>query len=227
MKIKYFFASSGTVLALATLASGCTPPTVEFTDPLNDTGLTRGANYPTGLNSICSGVNIAQQDCRSGRDFTHNDNSDGHAGFSFIKIGAAGERLPASASEWSCVLDNTTGLMWEVKSQGNSQLYNYQNALNIHRAGMNADELCGYSDWDLPTFDQLHNIANYGNGEPFIDVNYFPHAGSEYYWSNTVDSEELVFNLCFSFSNPGLMARNDFTFAGPELSVRLVRRSMD
>ncbi len=49
----------------------------------------------------------------------HNDDSDGHAGFSFTKLDAAGNPLPASATEWSCVRDNVTGLIWEVKRGGN------------------------------------------------------------------------------------------------------------
>jgi len=31
----------------------------------------------------------------------------------FVKIGAAGERLEASATEWDAVLDETTGLIWD------------------------------------------------------------------------------------------------------------------
>lgn len=87
---------------------------------LNDTGITFGGNYPTGNNADClSGESIGEQDCSSGRDFTLNDDSDGHAGFSFTKLDANGGDLPASAAEWSCVRDNMTGLIWEVK-QGSS-----------------------------------------------------------------------------------------------------------
>ncbi len=86
---------------------------------LNDTGITFGGNYPWGNNSDCSGETIAQQDCSHGRDVTHNDDSDGHAGFSYTKLDADGSELPASASSWSCVRDNVTGLIWEVKQGGN------------------------------------------------------------------------------------------------------------
>lgn len=34
----------------------------------------------------------------------------------YTKISATGEKLPNSATEWSCVLDNQTGLMWEKKT---------------------------------------------------------------------------------------------------------------
>nr|WP_298893996.1 DUF1566 domain-containing protein [uncultured Acinetobacter sp.] len=34
----------------------------------------------------------------------------------FTKISAKGKKLPDSATEWDCVLDNETGLMWEYKT---------------------------------------------------------------------------------------------------------------
>lgn len=95
---------------------------------VNDTGIITCADYAydsSGNHSI--GVNCSRpadaegdpvppgQDAVSGRDFTHNDDSDGYAGFSFTKIGAKGETLPAGATGWSCVKDNVTGLMWEIK----------------------------------------------------------------------------------------------------------------
>ncbi len=86
---------------------------------LNDTGITFGGNSPGGNNATCIGETIAQQDCSHGRDATDNDGSDGHAGFSFTKLSATGASLPASASEWACVRDNVTGLIWEVKRGGN------------------------------------------------------------------------------------------------------------
>jgi pimeloyl-ACP methyl ester carboxylesterase len=82
-----------------------TPPT---TSKLNDTGITWGGGYSSGNNSTCIGETISQQDCSHGRDVTHNDDSDGHAGFSFTKIDGG-----------NCVQDNVTGLMWEVKQGGN------------------------------------------------------------------------------------------------------------
>ena len=91
---------------------------------LNDTGIDWGGDYPGSNNSDCSGqdttdspaVNLPPQDCNQGRDSTHNDDSDGHAGFSFTKLEAnRGNELSASSTSWSCVRDNVTGLVWEVK----------------------------------------------------------------------------------------------------------------
>jgi hypothetical protein len=86
---------------------------------LNDTGITWGGNYPSGNNTTCTGETIDQQDCSFGRDVTHNDNSDGYAGFNFTKLSATGAELQASETTWSCVKDNVTGLVWEVKTDDN------------------------------------------------------------------------------------------------------------
>ncbi|OUD14366.1 hypothetical protein TPSD3_08600 [Thioflexithrix psekupsensis] len=98
------------------------PPPFTGTSKLNDTGITWGGNYPSGNNATCTGATVEMQDCSHGRDVTHNDPSDGHAGFSFTKISATGQALSAAATEWSCVQDNVTGLMWEVKQGGNGKV---------------------------------------------------------------------------------------------------------
>ncbi len=85
--------------------------------PLNDTGYTRcGDNSSPYLS--CPQPQYPGQDGEFGRDVTHNDSSDGHAGFKFTKLAADGTPLDASATEWSCVQDNVTGLVWEVKKTG-------------------------------------------------------------------------------------------------------------
>jgi len=86
--------------------------------PLNDTGITWGGEYPSGNNATCTSAttDITAQDCSHGRDVTHNDDSDGHAGFSFTKLDSNGNPLPASATSWTCMRDNVTGLIWEVKT---------------------------------------------------------------------------------------------------------------
>jgi trimeric autotransporter adhesin len=100
------------------------PPAAVATGKLNDTGITAGQCYQAGSDVLLSctsaaatGLNPAQ-DGMQGRDVVAATNSaaDGKLGFSFTKIGASGETLPASATAWSCVKDNVTGMMWEVKT---------------------------------------------------------------------------------------------------------------
>jgi hypothetical protein len=82
---------------------------------LNDTGITQcGDGFSNNLE--CPVESAPNQDAQFGRDVVLNDDSDGHAGFSFTKISSSGAELPANASSWSCVKDNVTGLIWEVKT---------------------------------------------------------------------------------------------------------------
>ncbi len=120
---------------------------------LNDTGITLCGDYSVvgtsnndldcavvGATPTADGIDSdgdpvpAGQDALFGRDVTAYDNSDGHAGFSFEKIGSDGGSLTtqnaawskdingidngteAAGTKWSCVLDQTTQLMWEVKT---------------------------------------------------------------------------------------------------------------
>lgn len=80
---------------------------------LNDTGLTVAGNPSVGTLADCSGTT---QDCHVGRDKTHNDDADGKAGFSFNKLDKFGKPLTNEATEWACIKDNVTGLIWETKT---------------------------------------------------------------------------------------------------------------
>ncbi|WGZ94429.1 MAG: DUF1566 domain-containing protein [Candidatus Thiothrix putei] len=92
-------------------------------DPIPPASRLDGAGNPTG------------QDGHVGRDVTHNDDSDGHAGFSFTKIGTDGKALAiqnqtwidtgseVEGTQWSCVKDNVTGLIWEIKQGAGNAIY--------------------------------------------------------------------------------------------------------
>jgi len=167
---------------------------------LNDTGQIIGGNFPSSNNSACIGETIAEQDCSHGRDVANNDNSDGHAGFSFTKLDIDGNELEASASEWRCVQDNVTGLIWEVKiedggihDKNTSYRWGGIGALNDGGEyygdwdalvdGSNLEALCGYSNWRVPTIYELESLVNYDRTGPAIDINYFPNTMLSGYFS--------------------------------------------
>ena len=94
---------------------------------LNDTGISWDGSYESNKDQTCAKSNTIQ-DCHFGRDVTHNDHSNGHAGFDFTKLDADGNELTiqnvkwsdfgyeSDGTRWSCVRDNVTGLVWEVKT---------------------------------------------------------------------------------------------------------------
>jgi hypothetical protein len=127
---------------------------------LNDTGIIWSGNYWSGNNTTCvssstpNGDNVVtEQDCSYGRDATHNDDSDGHAGFSYTKLDSNGKPLSVKNASydtkpWACVRDNVTGLIWEVKTNDNGlhdkdDTYNWYNTDSASNGGAK-----GYADDD-------------------------------------------------------------------------------
>lgn len=84
---------------------------------LNDSGQT--SCYTSTTSVECTNVNaLAGQDALTGRDsVTARIKKTGHGdgGFDFTKLNEFADELPNSATSFSCVRDNVTGLIWEVK----------------------------------------------------------------------------------------------------------------
>ncbi|HFG1779551.1 TPA: DUF1566 domain-containing protein [Vibrio cholerae] len=191
------------------------PPKAQPTGKLNDTGIDWCADG--GQNNLdCPVQGYEGQDGDHGRDALARSGQlqkigGGAAGFDFTKLDNSGNPLPASASEWSCVRDNHTGLIWEVKQPAGSgglrdanhyyTWYNPDNSTNGGDAGkqnggscqgsacdtyafvnaVNSQGLCGASDWRLPSVNELLSIVHNGRFEPAIDQSYFPHT-PQYHW---------------------------------------------
>ena len=151
--------------------TGITP-----TGTLNDTGINWDGNYSSGNNTDCASSNIsAPQDCHQGRDADSatNDDSDGHAGFSFTRLNADGSEYTGTGvyadEPWHCVQDNVTGLIWEVKTDDDGlhdkdHLYTWYNTDPETNGG--AD---GYADAGGNTchgYDE-YNESTYCNTQAF------------------------------------------------------------
>ena len=228
--------SADTVVALSS-----TPTEVNTTGPaLNDTGITSGGDYPSGFDdnndgvagdgngALCNGgyldadngnafVEFTAEDCELGRDAddTLNDDSDGNAGFSFTRLNSDGSEYTGSGvyseQPWSCVLDNVTGLTWEVKTddgtlrdrdegftwynsstaegtQSNQDTDDFITYANSDASINSGNGLCGQSNWRLPTAQELVGISDFSTYAPVVDTSYFPNARTgKYEWSWTAD----------------------------------------
>lgn len=209
----------------------------EFVPMLNDTGITWGGDNTSGNNATCTSNITSFQDCHQGRDATDNDDTDGHAGFSFTKLDIDGVELAVGSTQWSCVRDNVTGLVWEVKTddagihdKGNlyrwggvthlgSNFGTYFNDWDSLVNGSNSANHCGFDDWRVPNSQELLSIVDNSFSNPSIDINFFPHTNNTSFWSSSPNASNLgdawvvVFDNGISYGN----GRGNFR------RVRLVR----
>jgi hypothetical protein len=162
-------------VVVAVNGGGASEPSKEqnglpITGVMNDTGITWGGDYPDGNSASCIGEKIAAQDCSYGRDTSHNDDTDGDGGFSFTKLDASGNALAASVDDWSCVQDNVTGLIWEVKTDSvglhnRDDNYNWYNTNSNGNGGAdgNADD-----DGDICYDYNAADYSTYCNTEAYV-----------------------------------------------------------
>jgi len=187
---------------------------------LNDTGTTTCSNaLNNGLdcNSAAAGTDaFPGQDAEHGRDVGGVD-ADGRAGFVFTKLDAAGAALADQSvsfdvAPWTCVRDDVTGLVWEIKADGARNRdfrYSWFNSSGVddggragirgvtqcstgiscdtesYTAAINALGLCNRKDWRLPTRTELLSLVEHGAAVPLIDTGFFPDTVSDRYWSGS------------------------------------------
>ena len=177
---------------------------------LNDTGVIRASS----VNGSCDSNKMIQDDCAQGRDASHNNNEDGHAGFNFTKLGSGGNNLPASVTEWSCVRDNTTGLIWEIKKGGNG----WAGDEGLH----DADDKYTWYNSDSSTNGSDVGFANYGDGN--ICFGYDVHAAPTFCNAQAFVARVNAVNYCdqsnWRLPNPSeLMGLVNYSRLNPSIDV--------
>lgn len=128
---------------------------------------------------------------------------------SYTKLDAQGNDLPDTAAEWVMVRDDVTGLIWEVKTDDGS-VHNRDNTYDWTGTegfidALNAESCGGFSDWRLPTAEELRSIVNYGRSNPAIDTIVFPRTVPGYYYSSTRYSGPLPRQLIVGFGYGGVL----------------------
>lgn len=162
------------------------------------------------------------QDAQRGGDVIHQAGllekaGEGDAGFDFSKLNSNGDEQDAASGTFSCVRDNVTGLVWEVKT-ADAGLHHFDNTYSWYQAEdnggfegdingadtscsltncntdafvaqVNAEGLCGFYDWRLPTHRELMSLVHFGiTDAAMIDPDFYPNTGdiaSEplWYWT--------------------------------------------
>lgn len=204
---------------------------------LNDTGITQNQCYDANsgfLNGLvaCGSPSAlaisAQQDGMVGRDANGatNGSGDGKLGFSFAGVSGG------------CVIDNITGLMWEVKTADNG-LRDYRrlytngdrgipgyvdpDSATAYTNTINQTTLCGFNNWRIPTAEELHSLVDYGVPAqgPTIDDAWFTNTASGLYTTSSVYIGITNYSWYVSFVNGGVYRDANTFFGGSPL--RLVR----
>jgi hypothetical protein len=174
----------------------------------------------------------------------------------YSKIANTGTVLADSAAlgsgptDWACTRDNTTGLIWEVKTTDahpvsglrdmSNSYTNYDNPAQPQKSdgskptqaeidaatnsigfaqAVNARNLCGQSDWRMPSQDELFGLVAWGT-TPTISPSFFPNTPSSYFWSGSPSAFYSNYAWLVNFVY-GLV--NGYGDRSHGLSVRLVR----
>ena len=178
---------------------------------LNDTGMTQQATNTT-LSATQQNA-FPGQDGQRGADALADNNvlekaGRGENGFDFTKLNANGDEEDVDAPQFSCVRDNVTGLVWEVKTtdgglrdldhryswyaeENNGGAPGNLNGTNTsctlascntsaYIDAVNSAGLCGFYDWRLPNHQELMSLVHFGRTAlPRIDTQYFPNTGAD------------------------------------------------
>ena len=135
---------------------------------------------------------------------------------SYTKLGQDGMELDDNATQedgWIMIRDNVTGLIWEMKTDDDS-IHDKDNTFawcdtNPETNGgdpgtcgdgpntedlistMNENKYGGFSDWRMPTRNELRTIIDYDAYNPAVNTDYFPYTKTyhSYYWSSTTAAE--------------------------------------
>ncbi|RFA33559.1 hypothetical protein CAL65_17035 [Alkalilimnicola ehrlichii] len=106
----------------------------------------------------------------------------------FVKLNAQGEPLPVDAQAWDCVLDRSTGLVWEAKAEEGPRAYRKVYRWHVEEDSargrywgygsepqgvceqslcdaaayvdlVNDMQLCGFDDWRVPVQQEMASIV--------------------------------------------------------------------
>jgi hypothetical protein len=229
---------------------------------LNDTGILMCANA-TQVQQSCPQQGLEHQDAEFGRDADKSLKKQGAgvAGFDWTKLNGQGKALTiqnqgwldrgneSDGTRWSCVQDNVTGLMWEIKEVDPNHpryaghTYSWWMDSEVLNGGfdhrfipgncvgldvcetqayvnwINKETHCGYADWRLPSIGELSSIAVLSNERPALDNAYFPDAIQPRFFTNQTHANDSSRAWYVYFSDGSVSS----TGKGDASAVRLVR----
>jgi hypothetical protein len=126
----------------------------------------------------------------------------------YTKLSSTGTDLATDATDWACVRDNDTQVVWQARNiasythyddPSKPQKYNGSSYVNPTSGDIvaatnsigwqnaqNTSTLCGYAEWRLPTQDELLGLVDKTTtATPKINTGYFPDNQAANFWSST------------------------------------------
>lgn len=168
----------------------------------------------------------------------------------FVKITDNGKVATDIDAAWECVHDISNRLTWEVKKndggiRDRDNTYSWQQGANDRYSGvsdggrctggidcdtssyvraMNEQRLCGYSDWRLPSREELETLVAHNNDtkQASIDTGHFPQAVPSWYWTASENPGDHNYAWYVLFRNG--IALNDLKERPKH--IRLVRSAL-
>jgi hypothetical protein len=170
---------------------------------LHDTGVTECYNNEMVID--CGDSDFPSQDAEFGRDAVRtliDKSGSGAKAFDFTKLDSNGDEISNDALVFSCVRDNYTGLIWEVKAptavpefsslRGVENYYSMEAAqaaltscpdasscdVETYIDTVNTQTFCSGANWRLPTYSELLAIMDYGDldNDSLLDEEFFPYS---------------------------------------------------
>lgn len=141
-----------------------------------------------------------------------------------FKISQEGVVVGGTSSDYRCVLDNKTNLLWEVKLDsiglqntkntytwfdGRSGVANGDYSHNCHwskscntQAYVDAiknSKLCKQKKWRLPTESELRTLLVYGDEDLLINQDFFKNTQLKSYWSSDQVNGDIAIDVPFFY----------------------------
>ena len=162
-----------------------------------------------------------------------------------LKISKKGEMIELEETEWACILEEELNLYWEVKTAKEGLQYakntytwfdgesgeeygDYSHHCSWSRGcntlayvkKINEKSLCSFTDWRLPTLNELKTLVNYyGDADTLINAAFFPNTQADSYWTSTAVANSVLVVYEVPFVYGGSVARDKYF----DTYIRLVR----
>ena len=151
---------------------------------------------------------------------------------SYTKLDGSGNALPDSATSWSMVKDNITGLIWENKTDDGTihdkdNVYTWYNPSDPYPGtpgvgtdskdfidALNIANFGGNNTWRLPTIMELSTIVsfNFPDPGPTINNKFFSDTNGSFYWSSTnfASGMDSAWGVYFSYGDNYSLNKGSF-----------------